>query len=82
MNNNTQYVSTLFFRRITQPLIQSVATFFGAMAVNTQVAPRFSPLHRRCDAMTLLHAQPTHSPELPRSVGRDVNGVTAGGHYR
>jgi hypothetical protein len=22
--------------------------------------------------MTLLHAQPTHSPELPRSVGRDV----------
>jgi hypothetical protein len=34
-----------------------------------------------CDAMTLLHAQPTHSPELPRSVGCDVNDVTSGGHY-
>jgi hypothetical protein len=31
---------------------------------------RFAPLHRMCDAMTLLHAQPTHSPELPRSVGQ------------
>jgi hypothetical protein len=33
------------------------------------------------DAMTLLHAQPTHSTELPRSVGRDVNDVTSGGRY-
>jgi hypothetical protein len=36
-----------------------------------------APLHRMCDAMTLLHAQHTHSPELPRSVGRDVNDVTS-----
>jgi hypothetical protein len=42
---------------------------------------RFAPLHRMCDATTLLHAQPTHSPELPRSVGRDVNDVTSGGRY-
>jgi hypothetical protein len=28
-----------------------------------------------CDAMTLLHAQHTHSQELPRSVGRDINDV-------
>jgi hypothetical protein len=38
-------------------------------------------LHRKCDAMTLLHAQPTHSPEFPRFVGRDVNDVTSGGRY-
>jgi hypothetical protein len=41
---------------------------------------RFAP-HRMCDAKTLLHAQPTHSPELPRSVGRDIDNVTSGGHY-
>jgi hypothetical protein len=29
---------------------------------------RFAPLHRMCDATTLLHAQHTHSPELARSV--------------
>jgi hypothetical protein len=25
-----------------------------------------------CDARMLLHALPTHSPELPRFIGRDV----------
>jgi hypothetical protein len=35
-----------------------------------------------CDAMTLLHAQPTHSPELACSVGRDIKDVTSGGCYR
>jgi hypothetical protein len=41
----------------------------------------FAPLHRMCDAVTLLHAQPKHSPELPRSVGGDVNDFTSGGRY-
>jgi hypothetical protein len=50
-------------------------------ARNRNFGPEVSVLHRMCDARTLLHGQPTHSPELPRSVGRDVNDVTSGGRY-
>jgi hypothetical protein len=64
---NTQYVST--HKAIYGRQKQKFRT----------ISFRFAPLHRMCDAMTLLHA--THSPELPRSVGRDGNDATAGGRY-
>jgi hypothetical protein len=52
-------------------------------AYNDQCPPFLFWFDRMCDAMsmTLLHAQPTHSPELPRSVGRDVDDAMAGGRY-